>query len=400
MHQDARFDIVMLGTFSAWRLGTLQARALPFARELRRRGISTAIVTVPWDVPAEAGLRQSIDGVPLINTRRTAQLAAPLAIAELLTWIRRFRPRLVHAFKPKGFSGLASRIIPRHIPVVIDSDDWEGDGGWNRRGGYGLVQRRVFEWQERSLLEGAPAVTAASTLLARRARALRQCRATDAVWYVPNGIDADWVARLSAPEIARCVPPDAPPVIVLYSRFAEFDSRWLPTFATELDDALDSPAVLRIIGEPVDAIRLEGRYLRIDGHGYVARDELPCLLGTSSVAIYPYADSLIGRSKQSVKLLELMAAGCPVVASDIGDVARTVGEAGVALQSSDPRTYAATVCHLLGDHARIKDMRRAGPARVRERFDVSRLTNPLVEAYRSCRPEIGTPKPRSHESNH
>ena len=34
-----RYDIVMLGTFAAWRLGTIQSRALPMAVALRRLGL-------------------------------------------------------------------------------------------------------------------------------------------------------------------------------------------------------------------------------------------------------------------------------------------------------------------------------------------------------------------------
>src|SRR5690606_40643975 len=49
-------DIVMLGTFGVWTRGTLQSRALPFARAITAStGLDVAIVTTPWDAPDEIG---------------------------------------------------------------------------------------------------------------------------------------------------------------------------------------------------------------------------------------------------------------------------------------------------------------------------------------------------------
>src|SRR3712207_2312811 len=111
-------DIVMLGTFAAWRLGTLQSRALPLAIELRRQGVRCAIVTTPWDLPTERGLRDIISGVPLINTSATSPTAAWSAVAEQVRLVRALRPRAVHVFKPKGFGGLAARSLARELPVI------------------------------------------------------------------------------------------------------------------------------------------------------------------------------------------------------------------------------------------------------------------------------------------
>ena len=52
--------------------------------------------------------------------------------------------------------------------------------------------------------------------------------------------------------------------------------------------------------------------------GWVERSELPAYFGAAQVALYPYDDTLINRTKCSAKLVELMAAGVPVVASRVG----------------------------------------------------------------------------------
>ena len=169
--------MVMLGTFSTWRRGTLQARALPIAQELTRRGLQVTIVTSPWDEPTEAGVRECVGGVDVINTRTTSPVFSARAVAEQVQIARGLAPRIVHVFKPKGFGGFAGLALARELPLVVDSDDWEGDGGWNRLSAYPVAMRRVFDWQERTLIARAIAVTAASTLLERRARRIRRRRA-------------------------------------------------------------------------------------------------------------------------------------------------------------------------------------------------------------------------------
>ncbi len=78
--------------------------------------------------------------------------------------MRDARPDVVHLFKPKGYAGLVMPLL-RGIPVVLDTDDWEGAGGWNDRGLYSPMQRRLFAWQERSLPHRAAHVTVASRTL-------------------------------------------------------------------------------------------------------------------------------------------------------------------------------------------------------------------------------------------
>jgi glycosyltransferase involved in cell wall biosynthesis len=114
---------------------------------------------------------------------------------------------------------------------------------------------------------------------------------------------------------------------------------------------------------------------------------LPELLGSGTLAVYPYRDSLITRSKQSVKLLELMAAGCPVIASDVGDVAATLGMAGLVLTGDHPAAFAAATVELLDRSERLHAMRAAGPRRVATCFTIERLADELRALY----VELGLP---------
>jgi glycosyltransferase involved in cell wall biosynthesis len=376
---DERFDVVMLGTFSVWRLGTLQARALPLAQALTERGLRVALLTLPWDSPDEAGVRDSIGGVTIINTRSARLALAPQLVREAVGWLRRTRPSAVHVFKPKGFGGLVARQLRGELPLIVDSDDWEGDGGWNDLAGYSLPQRQLFEWQERTLLTRADAVTAASTLLAQRARELRADRSSTDVWRLPNGLGDGWRAQLAA---GREETEPSTPSVLLYSRFAEFGADWLPRFTAALAAERTAPVTLRLVG---DAPRLRANnVVSVEHLGYVPRDALPSLLGSATLAVYPYEDALVTRAKQSVKLLELMAAGCPVVASDVGDVARTLGAAGETLRGADPGVFARAVARLLQAPDELRALSERGPARVTRHFQFGELAATLIAVYAAC----------------
>lgn len=380
-------DIAMLGSFGVWTRGTLQSRALPFARALTRMtGLRFAIVTTPWDDPEQSGMTEVVDDVLVYNTRSTAQTLFPAAVAEQFKLVRQLNPALVHVMKPKAYAGLAGQLLTRtggKPKLLVDYDDWEGDGGWNDRAGYPVAARRLFAFQERQLIRSADGVSAASTLLAERASRLRVSRRHPSVTYLPNGLEASWLASLSD---AGDQPqgPDKPE-LVLYSRFAEFSMAWLGDMLRMLDRKLDQPVTLHIVGrdEP-DAPGLRGlKWLELDWHGFVQRDEIPAILSRTSIALYPYDDNLINRSKQSVKLLELMAAGCAVVASDVGDIRRTGGDAVLAVPPGDAEAFTSAVHGLIAEPARAVEFGRRARIRAGE-FTIERLAERLHDVYRAC----------------
>ncbi|MEZ4522270.1 MAG: glycosyltransferase family 4 protein [Thermomicrobiales bacterium] len=377
----------MLGSFGMWKRGTLQSRALPLARSIAARtGLGVAIVTTPWDDPSQAGASETIDGVAIYNTRFVQQVHTPLAVVQQLRILRTINPRVVHIMKPKAFAGLTASALRRAMPdrlVVVDHDDWEGDGGWNDVSGYNVAARRLFDFQERRLIASADAVTAASTLLEERAKRLRRGRSNRGVVFLPNGLDNDWLARLGQPGAERNNYES--PALVLYSRFAEFSEKWLARMLIALDSVLAQPVVLHLIGrdEPDRPIFRDLQHIQPTWHGFATREAVPELLRRATVAIYPYEDNLINRSKQSVKLLELMASGCAVVASDVGDIKRVGGDTVIAVDGQDPRAFASAVVQILHNREGASHL----GARARERaarFTVERMATRLLRLYESC----------------
>src|SRR5689334_12976248 len=128
--------ITMLAPFGIRPKGTLSGRMLPLAQALVRRGHRVNIVAPPIHNPADAGQRVVYDQVPLIHTALPT-LPGPIGTTQQVLALLKAAfgeaPDILHLFKPKGYSGLAAllacAIYPR-VPLVVDTDDWEGWGGW------------------------------------------------------------------------------------------------------------------------------------------------------------------------------------------------------------------------------------------------------------------------------
>ena len=110
--------------------------------------------------------------------------------------------------------------------------------------------------------------------------------------------------------------------------------------------------------------------------GY-ARD-VPDLLAAADVFV------LSSRSEGApFSILEAMAAGLPVVATDVGGVGELVadGETGLLVPAGDPARLAEALRSLLADAALRRRLGAAGLARARERFDLRALRDPHLDLY-------------------
>ena len=71
----------------------------------------------------------------------------------------------------------------RRVRLVMDTDDWEGAGGWNDVAPYSRWQKRFFAWQERWGMTHCHRLTVASRAL----QAWAQGMPASQVIYLPNG---------------------------------------------------------------------------------------------------------------------------------------------------------------------------------------------------------------------
>jgi glycosyltransferase involved in cell wall biosynthesis len=117
--------------------------------------------------------------------------------------------------------------------------------------------------------------------------------------------------------------------------------------------------------------------------GFVPAENLPAAFTQATIAIYPFDDTLVNRTKCAVKLCDLLAAGVPVVAEAVGQNREYVrhGETGLLVEPGDVDGFAAAVVRLLEDAPLRERLGSAAARDLRERFAWERLVETVERAY-------------------
>jgi glycosyltransferase involved in cell wall biosynthesis len=122
-----------------------------------------------------------------------------------------------------------------------------------------------------------------------------------------------------------------------------------------------------IAGDGPERARLERRVAELDGVELLgSRGDVPDLIGgCDALALLSEAEAL------PMSILEAMALGRPVVATDVGGTREAVadGETGIVVVPGDTAAAADALAALAADPGRARAMGERGRARQRERFD-------------------------------
>jgi glycosyltransferase involved in cell wall biosynthesis len=203
------------------------------------------------------------------------------------------------------------------------------------------------------------------------------------VWY--PGVDLARYGRSAGdPHAALALGiPEARPVVGIVANYREVKD--LPLFlraAQKVAAAMPEPVFLLAGSGELKAelerlavsLGIGGRVFFSDGRGavpdYLARMAVACLSSKSEGL--PNA------------ILEYMAAGLPVVATDVGGNAELIedGSNGFLVRSRDPEAFARPIIELLRNHELRERMGQRGLARARARFDRAGAVRSLEDFYR------------------
>ncbi len=204
------------------------------------------------------------------------------------------------------------------------------------------------------------------------------------VSIVPNGLVLPSPAP-GARERARAdlgVPPDAP-VMGTVARLTPLKGvdHALHAFRRVLDDMPDARYVVLGDGEQAADLKTLADRLGIAGSVVFAgyRSGVVGLLPGLDVFLFPTLREAMG-----IAIVEAMAVGLPVVASDTGGVPEVVtAETGLLVPPADPVAMAEALLVLLRDPARRAAMGEAARARVESEYTVQRMAARTVGVYRS-----------------
>jgi glycosyltransferase involved in cell wall biosynthesis len=124
--------------------------------------------------------------------------------------------------------------------------------------------------------------------------------------------------------------------------------------------------------------------------GWVEPSDLPDCLAAADAAIYPFDDTLVNRTKCPAKLAELAAAGLPLAADRVGQIAEYLqhGESGLLAEPEDTEGLADAVVRLLTERELAMNLGLAAARRMRSEFGWNRLADGLEQFYYQVRSEV------------
>jgi phosphatidylinositol alpha-mannosyltransferase len=349
--------------------GGVQAHVVDLARALRALGHEVSVLA-PADedtaLPEFVTATGRAVGVPY-NGSVARVTFGPISFARVRRWLHEHTFDVLHLHEPTTFSISSLALMEAEGPIVVTFH-------------FSMERSRVlsaFGGMLRPLLEKVTARIAVSPL-ARRVQV--EHLGGDAT-EIPNGVDVRFFA--DGPLLPGYPRPDT---VGFLGRFDE-PRKGMPVLLDALRMLAPQRPDLRLMvvgrGDPEALRRAAGPVLgdRIDVLGPVDDRTKAAALRSMSIYCAPH----VGGESFGMVLTEAMAAGAPVVASDLDAFRAVVGPepAGVLFPVGDGRALARRLDALLDDPGRRAALTAAGHRRAAD-FDWPVVANAVLQVYRAA----------------
>jgi glycosyltransferase involved in cell wall biosynthesis len=290
-------------------------------------------------------------------------LYSPRHIFPLAKLMQRYDIVHAHLFPAQLWAAFATFRLKPRVPLVITEHS-----PWNRRRrpwmrpldtwAYSRYERIacISEITEEDLVRWCPCVAARTTL-------------------VPNGIPLEVFERSQAIELPM-VPRDVPRLVFVGRFEPQKDQSTILRALVRVPDAhllLVGDGPLRAEMEAV--ARLLGIAERVTFLGW--RSDIPGILKASDIYIHSTNFDGFG-----IAACEAMAAGLPVLASNVPGLAQLVEGAGLLFPVGDDEVLAQQIAALIASPARRRQMCEDGRLRAKE-FSIERTVDGYIDMYRS-----------------
>jgi glycosyltransferase involved in cell wall biosynthesis len=387
----------MVGPFALTPKATVSARALPMAQALVQRGHSVTLLLAPYDNLSHSGQVLNLAGVRVYNLplKRVTTATPLLAAWRLASRTRRLDPDIVHVFKPVGYAALAGMILrcTTRLPLITDTDDWEGTGGWNSVNPYPWHWKRFFDFQERWLPRHSAGVTVASRTLQTQVWGMGV--PPERVLYVPNCPGKALLerrAQVHAEDVRRvraALAVGEAPLAIYVGHITLGDDLDLALTALKLLREQLPAARLAIVGAGEGLGRLRSLAARLGladavrFTGWIDHSEVPAYLAAANAAIYPYRDTLINRAKCSIKILEYMAMGKAIVTHRVGQNLEYLEheKSGILIEPGNVAAFSRGLLAVLTNPSLAETLGRGAVQRIEQEFNWSRRILDVEKTY-------------------
>jgi glycosyltransferase involved in cell wall biosynthesis len=370
-------------------MGGTEKHVRDLAHRLDRERFRPVVIATAEGGPLEADFADMGVPVHVIGyegfTRRRGQALrrARMAMASIRTLADTLRAEdavIVHAYLPAAnvLGAIAGRLAgtPRIIVSKRGLCHYKND-------------RPILAFFENVANLAASAVTANSDAVGNAVRiAERFCRGK--IRIIRNGIDESAFSRRvgGSPRAAAALCPDLP--LVPGSATILYVANLFP-YKGHLDLVEAASSVVfrfpgahfllagreegagREVKRRIEALGLSGNV-----HLLGPRDDIPSLMGAADLVVHPSHEEGFSNT-----ILEAMAMGKAVIATDVGGIPEAVrdGETGLLVPPRDPDKLAEGILALLNEPEKARAMGEAGRRRVLDRFPLKKMVGEIEEMY-------------------
>jgi phosphatidyl-myo-inositol alpha-mannosyltransferase len=353
--------VMVICPYSLSVFGGVQGQAMSLTRSLRELGIDARLIGPCDGPPPEPGITSLGPSTRVSSNGSIAPVAAGKAVASrTLEAIRAFEPDVLHLHEPLCPGPTQAAIMGTDLAMVGTFHAYyEGDSNsW-----YGALRMPLQPLFEKLTVR---------TAVSKEAQEQVESVFGGACEILPNGVD---VSRF-----AKAQPWPSPEPAVLF--VGRHEPRKGLAVLLDAWAQLDRDAILWIVGDGPETDQLQGRKVRnVEWLGRISDEELARRERGATIFCAPST----GGESFGVVLLEAMAAGAAVVASDISGyraVARPEHEA-VLVPHDDAGALRDALRRLL-DEPRVRtELVAAGDQRAAE-FSMRRLAERFVPVFETA----------------
>lgn len=342
-------------------VGGMERLLVQFARYADRQRFDLVFVSLRERGKLAAEIEQLQWPVYALGKRPGLRLGLIIQLARRL---RQLRPDVVQTHNTAALMYGATAAFLARVPSLIHTRHGQR---------FGASRRETFAFRNLSRL--ACRVVSVSDdgrqlCIAEGVSAARACT-------IRNGVDTE--------QFSYSGPKPAGPAVVVARLSAEKDVATLIRAMEHLSRKLEpaqQPLTLKIVGDGVMRPQLESLARSLELGGTVQflgeRDDVPSLLAEASMFVLPSLTEGI-----SLTLLEAMARGLPVVATNVGGNPEVVvdGESGFLVPAQDADALARAMMRIHLDQDLAANMGLSGRRRIEAGFSVKRMVRDYERIY-------------------
>jgi len=282
---------------------------------------------------------------------------------------------IVHSFDPLPTTVLAGYLTTKikSLPWILDAGDYAAA----YTEGLNFFKREATIRTERFAYRNAAASTVVSHFLVQKAGEF----GAKVISLLPNGVN------LALFEEKRKRARKKRGKIVYVGTLKKFVDLENLLRAFRIAQTQDEEAELEIVGEgegkrPLMKLAKElGIEKRVHFTGFLPHEQAVEHMVEAEVAALPLEDNEMNRARCSVKLLEYLASGLPVVANNVGEVPHILkSEAGIKVAPRDIDGFAQGLAALVRDRALRRRMSEKA-VEIASAYDWKKLAERLEEIY-------------------